>query len=507
MTQRAGRPAEKKFELLCSQHDITCNSSNQDDFGWDFVLDIPDMTTHTIAADTTPPTRQALVQIKSTTSNNLRVRLKLSNALNLSNLQLPCFLVLFQKSKQNDCRIYARHFWKELMEHSLKRARLASVEGAKLHKRFMTVSFSAHDEHSDDLISWIVSCVRGLAANYSTEKANLYNTLGYEKSGFRGKATINLTRGIEDLLDHQLGLTQSLPVSYMKLTDTRFGIEAPIPIVEESEGSIAIQPNPIEGFRILLRSNSGVAFSISATLTVPSIPGIRIEDSKFRLHSWMFDAVVSQEGKNAITLNKSINDRMSLIRLVKLVKFLSWQRESIDLKLLRQGSLLWAATLSIQASSHADCFLRLSKYATTLKMVLDQSGGDSPELSLDDLYASKESLLIFDAVVTDEDVQIKLEMIDPIPDPSVLTSALGYVNVTVANLYFFVIFRAIVSVRRDDDYHIELDFGVRTWLDCFVSRDLPRAKQHCVQNYERHVRNSDEKCIFLGNMRDPNPEP
>ena len=217
-----------------------------------------DVATHTIAADTIPPIRQALVQIKSTTSSNLRVRLKLSNALNLSKLQLPCFLVLFQKSTQDGfCRMYARHFWKELMERSLRRARLASVEGTEPHKKFMTVSFSARHEQTKDIISWIVSCVRGLSENYTTEKTNLYNTLGYEKSSFRGKTTICLTRGIEDIVDHQMGLTKSLPVSYVKLTDTRFGIEAPIPIVEESKGNITIQPNPIKGFRTLLRSNNG----------------------------------------------------------------------------------------------------------------------------------------------------------------------------------------------------------------------------------------------------------
>ena len=221
----------------------------------------------------------------------------------------------------------------------------------------------------------------------------------------------------------------------------------------------------------------------------------------------MFDAIVSQRGKIAITLNNTFDDRMSMRKLIMLAKFLSWQGKSIDLKLLRQGSVFWAATLSIPTSNYADSFLSLSKYAATLKRVLEQSGSNSHEFSLVDLNDSKEDLQVFDAVLTDEDVQIGLEMIGPVSDSDTLTSALAYANVTVANVHFFVIFRATVNVLRDDDCHIRLDFRIRTWLDCFVSGDLQVANQHCLQNYKRHISNSGEVCIFLGNVRDPNPEP
>ena len=508
MTQRSGRAAQNRFTLLCSQHDITCNSANEDDFGWDYILDIPPATTHAIAADRTPLIRQALVQIKSTTSIDRRARLKLSNALNLSKLQLPCFVILFhQSTNDGGHRIFARHFWRELIEQALRRARLASVEGMEPHKKIMTIGFSNQDEHSDDLIPWIVSSVLDLPVNYGTDKATLYNTLGYGTSGFRGKATIKLTKGLKDIVDHQVRLKDSLPVSYIKLTDARFGIDAPIPIVEETRGSIKIQPNPIEGFSFLLRSDDGEIIAMPSTLTAPTFPGLKMEDYKFLLKTWMFDAVVSQREKISITLNIRMDTRVPLPQIVEVAKFLSWQGKTIDLKLVRKDSLLWAAKFSFPASSYSGDFCHVSRYANTLDQVLIQAGHDPCAFSVLDLNASKESLLVFDAVLCDGDVQVGMELCEPIDDADTLTSAIGYISTTVADVHFYVIFSVTVIALSDDDYHVRLNFGTRTWLDCFVSDDLRVATENCLQNYAHRVRVSGEECVALDNVRLPEPSP
>ena len=40
MSQRAGRAAQDEFKLFCSRAGITCNSSSEDDHGWDFSIEI-----------------------------------------------------------------------------------------------------------------------------------------------------------------------------------------------------------------------------------------------------------------------------------------------------------------------------------------------------------------------------------------------------------------------------------------------------------------------------------
>ena len=38
--QRMGRPAQDAFKLQCSSAGITCNPSLEDDYGWDFMVEI-----------------------------------------------------------------------------------------------------------------------------------------------------------------------------------------------------------------------------------------------------------------------------------------------------------------------------------------------------------------------------------------------------------------------------------------------------------------------------------
>ena len=85
-----------------------------------------------------------------------RAKIKVANPLKFAKDELPCFIDLFHHTKQLGTQIYIRHFWTELIERALKRARQASVERRNVHKIWMEVRFSPGDNHSnEDLISWI----------------------------------------------------------------------------------------------------------------------------------------------------------------------------------------------------------------------------------------------------------------------------------------------------------------------------------------------------------------
>ena len=508
MSQRYGRSAQDHFKLLCSQQSITCNPAQEQDFGWDYILDVPPKNNDCVAADTTPPIRQALVQIKSTTSKYPCVTLKLSNALYLSKFQLPSFVVLFHNPKPaGTSQIFATHFWKDLIERSLKRARLTSVEGIEPHKKRMTIRFSDNDEHSDDLIAWIVSTVHSLPTDYTNAKNTLHETLGYENHGFRGKTTIDLTRGIEDLLDHQLGLTESLPVSYIKLTGARFGIEAPNPVLEATSGNIRIAPNPIQGFRVLMRSACGQTMVVPCTLTAPAIPGLSTTLLKFHLRSWIFDAILSTNKRMKLTLNLSMDDCIPLSKLVELAKFLSWHGKQIDLKLIRKDSEVLAANLSMPASAFMDRFSRLSQYATTLCRVLQNAGSDERSFSMLELDASHQRLFVFNTVVTEEPVQVRLELDEPVSGIFGLNYAMGFINTNVGKVHFFVTFRVEVAIAYDDDREITLDFGKRTWLDCIVGENVNIAREECIRRYKRLVAITGDNFVALDDLNTSIPLP
>ena len=506
MSQRYGRSAQNHFKLLCSQHNITCNSSDEDDFGWDYILDIPPKNSHCLAADTTPPIRQALVQIKSTTSKDPCATLKLSNALHLSKFQLPCFVVLFHTPKvAGPNHIFATHFWKELIERTLKRARLTSVEGIEPHRKRITIRFSENDEHSNDLIDWITSTVQCLPADYTSAKNTLHETLGYENHGFRGKTTIQLTGGIEDLIDHQLGLSESLPISYIRLTDARFGIEAPIPLVEGTTGNIRIAPNPFHGFRVLMRSECGQTLVVPCTLTAPAIPGLSITKLKFRLQSWIFDAILSTQQRMDLTLNVSMDDSIPLPKLVEVAEFLSWQGNQIDLKIIRNDAVLFTAKFSIPASALSEKFARLSQYANTLCQVLLNAGSDERSFSMLEFEASHQGLFIFHTVVTEEPVQVRLELDEPMSERSGLKYAMGFISVGVGNVHFFVTLKVEVTIVYDDDRHITLNCEKRTWLDCIVSKNAKSGRKECIKRYKRLVALTGEDFVALDDLNSSKP--
>lgn len=508
MSQRYGRSAQDHFKLLCSQQNITCNPAQEQDFGWDYILDIPLKDNGCLAADTTPPIRQALVQVKSTTSKEPCATLKLSNALYLSKFQLPCFIVLFYTRKPaGPNHIFATHFWKDLIKRSLERARLTSVEGIEPHRKRMTIRFSNNDEHSDDLIEWIVSTVHSLPTDYTNSKNTLHETLGYENHGFRGKTTIELTKGIEDLIDHQLGLSESLPVSYIKLTDTRFGIEAPDPVVEATSGKIRIAPDPIQGFRVLMRSECGETMVVPCTLTVPAIPGLSATQLKFRLRSWLFDAILTTKQRMELTLNVSMDDCIPLSKLVEIAKLLSWQGKQIDLKLFRQDAEIFAANFSMPPFAFTDRFSRLSQCANTLCRVLLNAGSDERSFSMLELDASHQGLSLFNTVVTEESVQVRLELDEPVSECSGLKYAMGFISTNVGNVHFFVTFRVDVAIAYDDNRHVTLDFGKRTWLDCIVGENANSGREKCIKRYKRLVAITGDDFVALDDLNSSIPLP
>ena len=84
MSYHTGRPAQDEFKLLCSLAGLTCNRSEEDDHGWDFMIEFPPPRDSSQPLDKAAGPRQALVQVKSTQGQLPRTRMKVSNAFKLS---------------------------------------------------------------------------------------------------------------------------------------------------------------------------------------------------------------------------------------------------------------------------------------------------------------------------------------------------------------------------------------------------------------------------------------
>ena len=230
--------------MLCTDAGITCNKSTEDDHGWDFLIEYVPKEDIGLPADKRSGPRQVLVQVKCTQNPAPRTRLKVSNALKLTNSDLPCFVVLFYLPHDGEeWKIYAKHVWTETMRHALRRGRKLTKTNSSVSRAKLTMRFDQTDEHTLDLLDWIVSTVEGEEQGYGELKRRLKDSLGYEKAGYRAEITLGPLSGFEDIVDHQLKIKPHLPVSQFKLIDARFGIDTPVPQGEMGRGHIALETN------------------------------------------------------------------------------------------------------------------------------------------------------------------------------------------------------------------------------------------------------------------------
>ena len=290
--------------------------------------------------------------MKCTQSSTPRTRLKVSNALKLTNSDLPCFLVLFHRPRNGeDKKIYAKHVWTETMRHALRRGRELTTTNSSANKAKLTVSFDQADDHTLNLVDWIVSTVDRTEGNYAEKKRLLRETLGYEQGRYRADVLLGPLR-IEDIVDHQLQIKPYLPVSQFKLVDARFGIDIPVPRGEGGRGRIVLESNNEIPLKVVLRTSGEDAILLPATARYPTWPGLPSEQFKVIVETWIFRLIMSAKGTGTVDISNSWSEKLKLEQLVEVSKFLSWGGRRITVKFV--GERVPDSTFSAQLSSSPD---------------------------------------------------------------------------------------------------------------------------------------------------------
>lgn len=504
MNQRSGRSAQDEFKLLCSQGDITCNPSLEDDHGWDFIIEIMAPESDNLPADKVSAPRQVLVQVKSTNSKLAKTRIKLSNALKFAQTYLPCFVVLFQYKKGKRQHIYACHFWKTLMKRSLKRGRIASVEGKPINQSMVSISFTDEDDHSSDLIEWMTDTVNAFPIEYGKEKRELADNLGYESQSYRGELSIGPLEGIEEFVDHQLGLIESLPVQRIKLVDSRFGIDAPTPIYEGTSGQISLRPNDSKEWTLVLQASDNEPIALPATVRSPAIPGLPLDKFKILIETWMFKATIMHPGamKSSSNIGSLFNRKLPIARLNELARLLSWKSDSISVKAVEDGLPLFTLHGNINSDTDKRLFLKLANITKELLDIQSRAGVSNVEISLSDLQNSLRILSVFHEILTAKGMKLKLELVSEWKDEDSISQILGYLDVEVGGYTLMVIFDAPVSMQHVPGNIIDLICGQRMLRDCFVGKDAGSVLSAGQTSYEEQCDLYGPECLGVGNFRD-----
>lgn len=467
---------------MCSVADLTCNPSREDDYGWDFLVEIPSESSKPdIPTDKWPPAISAFVQIKSTEGIRKRTQMKVSNALQLAKKPEPCFIVLFHRDEECE-RIYARLFDRRDMERTLRRARETSVRGQPAHKAKVTFSFSDDEEHTSDLVDWMLTRVRGLGAGYGAEKSRLADSIGYESRNWRAKITFVGASGPDDFVDLQLGLKDQLEISEVKIFDARFGIETPSPVIESSDGgTFRMRPEKEIECIVSLGTEDDVV-TTSSKARVATVPGSSGKEIKLAFLNELFILVV-ERNKISLTVRNGWANELSLSELEQLATLLSWHDQEIRVRVTGDVPEM---DIGVRIAENP-CRLDRGVVAAigTLYRVASRSDAKDIRLSMMDVLSSYGELSLYHGVLTDAQVAFRsMDPTDPPCDHEMLHNLIGMVDVEVGEYTFLTLFDAGINTNIDDLGVLTVDLGRRNTRDCLVGkgREVIRARGQAVHD-------------------------
>lgn len=299
--RRVGRMGESILRHWCAEIGITCNRVEEDDTGWDGLLEFPlPIPAKGQALDKMPPSPTVRIQVKSTDGKSQRVRMRLSNWLRLVDAADPAFVLALEFDGKSSCqRAYLVHVGDALIRRVLKRLRELSSSGGgvALSKRDMTVGYGEADRMpsltGEGLLTSIQFHLGSDLSRYRLHKHQLRETAGYEEQAAQLTANIIVPEDyVEDpeemMVDFDLGILPSLKVTTVKAWDTRFGIRTPKPTIELSEGGElrTSRNQPLRTVQLQLRAlRSQRAIRVPARVWTPTGVAAVIKESsvKYRL--------------------------------------------------------------------------------------------------------------------------------------------------------------------------------------------------------------------------------
>ena len=499
MDQRMGRAAQDAFKLQCSSVGITCNPSLEDDYGWDFSVEIPPEVAAGTPHDKRPAARSVLVQVKWTGAARRRLSMKVSNALELANKAEPCVLVLYHETSSGQ-RIFARMFGKEDMARALKRGRKLFVERKPTHKARITFGFADTEERSEaGLLPWLVDCVRHLPDSYGSDKRKLAKSLGYGNKNWRANITFVGKGGVDDLVDLELGIKDELRVSRFTVFDERFGIALPEPVKDIEEPAIfTMKPQHEVERAVTLETKDGLM--VVPSVARMSVTGARSPElGKLAFVNDLFALVVSTGSGVELKLRAKGGTKLGLERLAQLATMLSWREEEVKIGITGVDT---PETVFPPAIIRQDPVFDPSVAAGigALNTIAKRSSESGLKLSLDEVMAAHGGLMVFWSILGVAEVQLHTEASGRLLEDGLLKNLLGFIDVEVGNHTFLALFDAAVETNIEEPRRLIVELGPRNLRDCVVGegRETVRAKGRAI--YEQCGGGYGEDWLAIGSV-------
>lgn len=413
--------AEAAFAALCSEAGVTRNKSIQDRTGWDYLVEFAPRRIAGVPADLQPAGLTARTQVKSKAKGRPTTVLKLSNALRFAKDPAPCFVVLFLATNGGrPLRIYAKHFWTDEIERALHRAREAgAVDDNDLARQTLSLSFTAADEHTSDLLDWMRAIIEAVGPNYAEAKATFERTVGLGDGSIHGVIRF-LESDLEALVDHQIGLRSEAPIVEITVQHARFGIDAPSPLASGRPDFAHMRVHPLP-CRIRVRGADGVALWLDGQLYRPAIPDLPKALHKFRVVAEFLELVVPDTGEGVVHINNQAEDRRTLALLRALLSV--WTQcalGALDIQVFLDDKVIFGFATHLQVITNARWLQQTDAALACLQRAADGVEPKDLALSFTDLMDAWSDVAQFAALVDGANLSLTLQLDAP---PALVTPA------------------------------------------------------------------------------------
>lgn len=502
LIKRLPQYAERKFSLLCSAAGARAHKAEEDEGGWDYLVELPEQK-HIGPADTHPPTTSAYVQVKSKSGNQLSCRIKLSNALRAAQSRQPWFVVFIVLDADGGrTRTYAVHIWSGLMATILKKVREAENANQQLHKRTVTLKFESSDERGDGLIEWMQGCIAAIGERYEETKKDLHKNIGYEESAGLGEVTIEATN-TDEIVDGFLGLGSGLKLTKFTYTPSRFGIPDTTPKIEWREvGRLFVTPDPVGECQIRVRSSMG-SVALQGKVYSFAPPGRPEEEGRLRFSAKFLDAISTVPSQTIrFNLKCDFDEIVDLRTLSQFCTVRAWVgKERIEMQIWSRGNCILSGQMNSQITDPHDKWFQLAAFLTFLRKVAGSSE-QKVKLTLGEVAAVGQQVRLFRSF--NEEANFRMEFFPFEETQDKITSLIYYSRAKIGKWTFCVLARRVVA----SDVTVEagkrqITSGKPTFVDSYVLENAtPEQEQMLQSDYARYLDRlkSEENTLGIGDI-------
>ena len=499
MVQRIDRHSEHQFASHCVAAGAACNKSEDDRHGWDHIVEIPPNPHPYRPPDRQPRLVTVLVQVKSTQTNILTTRIKLSNALKAVQSDLPCFIVLFSYCG-TETMVYAKHVWLELTERILKRARQSEKRGLdSLHKQRFSVSFGAGDQIEESkIVKWIQNTVAAIGEDYASKKIQMRTTCGYDKRRYIGKFTLGPLQNVQQIVDHEIGILESLPVTDFVVHEERFGIQSAHPEISSPKGRVQLQKAGARNAILVISNRSGEKVEFSANVRLPTLIPVDHEAFRVRVQAGVLDFTFSPGRNQAQKFRLSYDERAeySLYDQSRFFDFIQWCKEGdVDLRLVSEKGVLWGAKFQI---SHAVQDWQISDLRSYLKLLLNIGGDTQSRKILTTGRAIQDSMKSGYLIAMLADAHdLRIGTSTSVSEPEVSAFS-GFGIIRLGNWYFTSILEfQVINVFQDAEFTAwDLQFS-KFLMNSASLVEFEHAKATVKAAFDQYVESFDSRVMYI----------